>query len=328
MGGCSGRSPAPSLLARVDPGLFRNLHPTLILLKTVPEPPPHPHPTPERKRRAFGGWRRQAGCPHNLVMPVWGVVNQKGGVGKTTTAVNVAAGFARRGRRTLLIDCDPQGNATTGLGVAKQKLDFSLYELLAEAVDEPGKTGLVERAIVPVAECLDLIPATIDLAGAEPILMNAVGKELILREAIEPVRDQYDWIIMDAPPSLGLLTINILTAADSVLVPMQCEFYALEGLSQLLKTVDVVRRRINPGLKVARVLFTMHDQRSRSTQQVTDEVREYFGDKVSDVRIPRNVRLSESPSFGQAAVERYPTSKGASAYMEFVDEVLDACAAR
>lgn len=261
-------------------------------------------------------------------MPVWGVVNQKGGVGKTTTAVNVAAGFARRGRRTLLIDCDPQGNATTGLGVAKQKLDFSLYELLAEAVDEPGKTGLVERAIVPVADCLDLIPATIDLAGAEPILMNAVGKELILREAIEPVRDQYDWIIMDAPPSLGLLTINILTAADSVLVPMQCEFYALEGLSQLLKTVDVVRRRINPGLKVARVLFTMHDQRSRSTQQVTDEVREYFGDKVSDVRIPRNVRLSESPSFGQAAVERYPTSKGASAYMEFVDEVLDACAAR
>lgn len=261
-------------------------------------------------------------------MPVWGVVNQKGGVGKTTTAVNVAAGFARRGRRTLLIDCDPQGNATTGLGVAKQKLDFSLYELLAEAVDEPGKTGLVERAIVPVVDCLDLIPATIDLAGAEPILMNAVGKELILREAIEPVRDQYDWIIMDAPPSLGLLTINILTAADSVLVPMQCEFYALEGLSQLLKTVDVVRRRINPGLKVARVLFTMHDQRSRSTQQVTDEVREYFGDKVSDVRIPRNVRLSESPSFGQAAVERYPTSKGASAYMEFVDEVLDACAAR
>lgn len=261
-------------------------------------------------------------------MPVWGVVNQKGGVGKTTTAVNVAAGFAKRGRRTLLIDCDPQGNATTGLGIVKPKLDFSLYELLAEAVDEPGKTGLVERAITPISEFLDLVPATLDLAGAEPILMNAVGKELILREAIEPIRSRYDWIVMDAPPSLGLLTINILTAVDAVLVPMQCEFYALEGLTQLLKTVDVVRRRINPNLKVARVLFTMHDQRSRSTQQVSDEVKEYFGDRVSTIRIPRNVRLSESPSFGQAAVERYPTSKGASAYMEFVDEVLETCVAR
>src|SRR5262249_25075742 len=158
---------------------------------------------------------------------------------------------------------------------------------------------------------LDLIPATLDLAGAEVGLQSAVGKEMILRDSLAPVADEYDWIVMDAPPSLGLLTINILAACESVLVPMQCEFYALEGLSQLLRTIEVVRRRINPGLRVAKVLFTMHDSRNRLTQQVKHEVEEYFGDKVSGVVIPRNVRLSESPSFGEAAVQLYPKSKGA-----------------
>jgi chromosome partitioning protein len=261
-------------------------------------------------------------------VPVWGVVNQKGGVGKTTTAVNLAAGLALRGQRTLLIDCDPQGNATTGLGLDKSKAEATLYEVFADAVDNPDEPTVIHKAIVPIAENLHLLPATLDLAGAEPILLNAVGKELILRDALDPIRGNYDWIIMDAPPSLGLLTINILAVAEGVLVPMQCEFYALEGLSQLLKTIDVVRRRINPGLRVAKVLLTMFDPRNRLTQQVTQEVRDYFGEKVSGIVIPRNVRLSEAPSFGEAAVRRYPTSKGAGAYIDFVDEVLSECAAR
>ena len=261
-------------------------------------------------------------------MPIWGVVNQKGGVGKTTTAVNISVGFAIRGKRTLLVDCDPQGNATTGLGVEKAKAVSTLYEVLVDAVENSENPNAIRQAILPIRENLDIVPATLDLAGAEPILLNAVGKELILRDALSPVRDEYDWIVFDAPPSLGLITINILSASEGVLVPMQCEFYALEGLSQLLKTVDVVRRRINPGLKIAKVLATMYDPRNRLTQQVVQEAKDYFGDKVSQVMIPRNVRLSESPSFGEAAVERYPTSKGAGAYMDFVDEVLQECDAR
>jgi len=260
-------------------------------------------------------------------VPIWGVVNQKGGVGKTTTSVNLAAGLAQKGHRTLLIDCDPQGNATTGLGVDKAKADATLYEVFADAVDNPENPTAIHSAICTVRPNLDLLPATLDLAGAEPILLNAVGKELILRDALSPVLSNYDWIILDAPPSLGLLTINILSAADAVLVPMQCEFYALEGLSQLLKTIDIVKRRINPRIHVAKVLLTMYDPRNRLTQQVTEEVRSYFGDKVATTMIPRNVRLSESPSFGEAAVERFPTSKGAEAYMAFVEEVATACVA-
>lgn len=258
-------------------------------------------------------------------MPIWGVVNQKGGVGKTTTAVNLAAGIARRGKRVLLIDADPQGNATTGLGIDKTNVECSLYDTLSAVVENPDDREAILRAIVTVSPNLDAVPATLDLAAAEAILMNAVGKELILREAVEIVRNQYDWILLDAPPSLGLLTINILAAADGVLVPMPCEFYALEGLSQLLKTVDIVRKRMNPTLEVKKVLLTMHDPRMRLTQQVSEEVESFFGPKVSPVVIPRNVRLCEAPSFGEAAVDLYPTSKGAGAYMKFTDEVLATC---
>ena len=258
-------------------------------------------------------------------MPVWGVVNQKGGVGKTTTAVNLAAGLAIRGKRTLLIDCDPQGNATTGVGFEKSSAEYTLYEVFADTINNPDSMSIISKAVATVAPNLDLLPSTLDLAGAEPLLMNSVGKEMILRDALAQVQESYDWIILDAPPSLGLLTINILAACDAVLVPMQCEFYALEGLSQLVKTVEVVRRRINPKIHIAKVVLTMFDARNRLTQQVMEEVRDYFGAKVSSVVIPRNVRLSESPSFGEAAVCKYPSSRGATAYLEFVDEVIAEC---
>lgn len=261
-------------------------------------------------------------------MPIWGVVNQKGGVGKTTTAVNLAAALAKAGHRTLLVDCDPQGNATTGLGLDKAKATATLYEVFVDAVDNSDSPTVIQTAIHSISDNLDLVPATLDLAGAEPILLNAVGKELVLRDALAPVAGNYEWIILDAPPSLGLLTINILSTADGVLVPMQCEFYALEGLSQLLKTIDIVRRRINPKLQVAKVLLTMYDPRNRLTQQVTQEVREFFGEKVAKTVIPRNVRLSEAPSFGEAAVSCFPTSRGAGAYFEFAKEVIEECVVR
>jgi chromosome partitioning protein len=254
-------------------------------------------------------------------------VNQKGGVGKTTTVVNLAAGLAKRGQKTLLVDCDPQGNATTGLGIDKANIELTLYEVLAEAIEGAEGAKLAELAVVHVSDHLDVIPATLDLAGAEPLLMSAVGKELVLRDALACVRDRYDWILLDAPPSLGLLTINILSVCDAVLVPMQCEFYALEGLSQLIKAIGLVRKRINPNLQVAKVLLTMYDGRNRLAQQVSDELRNYFGEKVSRTVIPRNVRLSESPSFGEAAIVRFPASKGAHAYAELVNEVMAECAA-
>ncbi len=256
-------------------------------------------------------------------MPVLGVVNQKGGVGKTTTAVNLAAGLAARGQRVLLVDCDPQGNATTGLGIDKRALKATLFEALASATEE----GTPTLEPVPVFAGLDLIPATLDLAGAEGAFGNVVGREMLLDDLLKTVHDRYDWIVLDAPPSLGLLTLNVLAASDAVLVPMQCEFFSLEGLSQLMKTIEAVRKRMNPRLKVAKVLLTMYDGRSRSTTQVAQEVREFFGDKVSEVVIPRNIRLSEAPSFGAPAISVFPSSRGAGAYLDLVDEVIRECAA-
>jgi len=255
-------------------------------------------------------------------MPIWGVVNQKGGVGKTTTSVNVARGLALRGVRTLLVDADPQGNSTTGLGLDKTQIDSTLYDVLTAVADDPDERSWEAATILSAAENLDLIPATLDLAGAEPMLLNAVGKESILKEALHPLKERYDAILIDAPPSLGLLTINVLCASDRLIVPMQCEYYALEGLSQLLKTVDIVRKRLNPALTIQKVLFTMYDPRNRLSGEVAGEVRKYFGEKVATTIIPRNVRLSEAPGHGEPAVSLYPTSKGALAYMEFVDEVL------
>jgi len=234
----------------------------------------------------------------------------------------MAAALSLKGLRVLLIDCDPQGNATTGIGLDKSRLPLSLFEVLCDAAERSDGESQIAEAIVHVPHGFDAVGASLDLAGAESVLLQVVGKELLLRDAIAPVRGRYDWIILDAPPSLGLLTINVLAASDAILVPMQSEFFALEGLGQLMRSVDLVRKRVNPGLRIAKVLFTMFDPRNRLAHQVAQEVQDYFGDKVSQVSIPRNIRLSEAPSHGHAAVTLFQASKGAAAYRDFVEEVL------
>lgn len=247
---------------------------------------------------------------------LYAVVNQKGGVGKTTTAVNVAAAIALANRRVLLVDVDPQGNATSGVGIEKSKLPSSIYHVLVD--DLPIEEVLTRTSV----QGLDIVPSTLDLAGAEIELMTRISREQVLKHALEPLQDRYDYIFIDTPPSLGLLTVNCLTACDKAIVPIQCEYYALEGITQLMRTIDLVRRRLNPGLRIAHVLLTMKDPRLRLAQQVEEEVRSFFGDTVSPVVIPRNVRLSEAPSFGLPVVVYDPKSRGAEAYRQFALEVM------
>lgn len=245
------------------------------------------------------------------------IANQKGGVGKTTTAINLGAGLATAERKTLIVDMDPQGNATSGLGVDRSTIDASAYEVLLEGTP-------LEAAILPSLhlEHLDVAPSSQDLVGAEVELVPRPERERALQRALAPIRERYAYILLDCPPSLGLLTLNTLAAADTVLIPIQCEFYALEGLSQLLNTIRLVQQNLNPGLEIEGVLLTMFDQRLNLSRQVADEAKEYFGDRVFRTVIPRNVRLAEAPSFGQPILLYDILSVGAQSYLALAHEVL------
>jgi chromosome partitioning protein len=254
---------------------------------------------------------------------VFAVVNQKGGVGKTTTVVNVAAYLALGGMRVLVVDMDPQGNATSGLGLEKTEFGLeedgsgrpSIYDVL---VNETPGVDAVAASAVPG---LDVLPSNIDLAGAEQELAAVVSRETVARRALEPLRDHYDVMLIDAPPSLGLLTLNALAVADAVILPVQCEYYALEGVSLIVGTVELVRRTINPALEIGLVVLTMLDSRSRSSRQVAEEVKKAFGDRVAAQIVPRNVRLAEAPSHGLPVALYDARSRGALAYKQIAQEV-------
>ena len=244
------------------------------------------------------------------------VANQKGGVGKTTTTVNLGACLAQDGKKVLLIDSDAQGNATSGLGVRKPDVKQDIYDVLVNEV------SIKETIIKTSRENLSIVSATLQLAGAEIELTSMMARESRLKSALAEVSDEYDFILVDCPPSLGHLTINAFTASDAILIPVQCEYYALEGLSQLLNTVRLVQKHFNPGLEIEGVLLTMYDARTNLGAEVVEEVRRYFQEKVYDTIIPRNVRLSEAPSHGKPIIDYDPRSKGAEVYQALAKEVL------
>jgi chromosome partitioning protein len=245
------------------------------------------------------------------------IANQKGGVGKTTTAVNLAASLAVMEKRVLLIDCDPQANATSGFGLKTRTSGLTLYDVLFE----PEKA---EQAILPTAfKYLELIPSSQDLVGAEIELIDKIGREFYLKDLLATLEDRYEFILMDCPPSLGLVTINALCAATEMLIPLQCEYYALEGIAHLMNTFEIVRRRLNPGLSILGVVLTMYDARNNLTRQVESEVKSFFAEKTFRAIIPRNVRLSEAPSHGKPVISYDIRSKGTEAYLALAGEVVE-----
>lgn len=289
----------------------------------APAPPPASVPTAgaeadDPQAPPAGASQAERRRTSDVVRPLprfMAVANQKGGVGKTTTAVNLGAALAELGYRVLVVDLDPQGNATTGLGINARNLQTSIYDVLLNDL-------ALEDCIEPTAvRNLFLAPATIDLAGAEIELVPAFSRELRLRRALERLGDDYDFVFIDCPPSLGLLTVNGLAAATEVMVPIQCEYYALEGLGQLLRNVELVQRNLNPTLELGAIILTMYDARTKLSDQVTKEVRKHFGTKVCRNIVPRTVRLSEAPSFGQPIIVFDSTSRGAIAYRELAKEV-------
>ncbi len=244
------------------------------------------------------------------------VANQKGGVGKTTTVINLSACLAEKNKKVLTIDIDPQGNTSSGLGIEKDQIENTIYELLL------GECQIEECLSSCVVKNLDVIPANIDLSGAEIELFSEENKEFLLKEILSNIKDRYDFVIIDCPPSLNFLTINAMTAADTVIVPIQCEYYAIEGLSQLLHTVDLIKDRLNPDLKVEGIVFTMFDARTNLSEEVVENVRENLDRAIYQTIIPRNVRLAEAPSYGMPIIMYDPKSTGADAYRHLADEVI------
>ncbi len=245
------------------------------------------------------------------------VANQKGGVGKTTTAINLSSCLAEKGKKVLAVDMDPQGNMTSGLGVDKNSVENTIYDLII------GESGIEEVLRKDIMKNLDIIPANIDLSAAEIELIDVEDKEYIVRNVIKDIKDNYDYIIIDCPPSLSMLTINAMTTATSVLVPIQCEYYALEGLSQLIHTVDLVRDRLNPELEIEGVVFTMYDARTNLSLQVVENVKDNLHQNIYKTIIPRNIRLAEAPSYGIPINEYDPKSAGSESYMRLAEEVIN-----